>query len=274
MSPPPGPIPSLETIRALLATRVIGATLHVHDEVDSTNRLAVDLAQAGTPDGTVVVAESQTAGRGRQGRQWFSPSGGNLYLSVILTGTNSPGIMTWIPLLASVAVVRAIQEVTGLSTRVKWPNDVLAYRDGHGRKVAGILAEATGGDPNDIRAIVVGIGINANMPLESFPEDLSPIATSLLIETEHPVDRIRLLATLLLEFEHLYAHLRTHGTAGIRESYLPLSDTLGKQVRIELVGGGQTEGTAEAIALDGALCLRAGDGTVVEIRAGDVVHLR
>jgi BirA family biotin operon repressor/biotin-[acetyl-CoA-carboxylase] ligase len=197
-----------------------------------------------------------------------------LYLSVILTGTKSPDAMTWIPLLAAVAVVRTIQEVTGLSTRVKWPNDVLVYRDGHGRKVAGILAEATGGDPNDIRAVVVGIGINVNMPIESFPEDLGPVATSLLIETQHSVDRIRLLAALLLEVERLYAHLLAHGTASIRETYLPLSDTLGKQVRIELVGGGQTMGIAEAIAPDGALRLRTGNGTVVEIRAGDVVHLR
>jgi len=265
---------SEESIRARLTTRVIGATLYVHDEVDSTNRLAADLAQAGAADGTVVVAESQTRGRGRLGRHWVSPSGMNLYVSIILTRMQPPPIITWIPLLAAVAVARTIHNAIGLPTRIKWPNDVLAYREGQARKIAGILAETTGGSPGGVRAVAVGIGINVNMPIEAFPEDLRPIATSLLIETGHTLDRVQFLASLLLEMEQLYEHLLKHGSARVMEPYCELSDTLGKHIQIELAGGGRAEGRAEAFAGDGALCLRTGNGTLLEIRAGDVVHLR
>ena len=285
----PGLALSVETIRAHLKTRTIGATLHVHDEVDSTNRVLADLAREGAPNGTVVVAESQTAGRGRQGRRWVSPAGVNLYLSVMLDGTASSTVTGWFPLLAAVAVARAIKHETGLSTTVKWPNDVEVSQEGQshpptpgaprrapsrGRKIAGILAEATGGDQNNRRIVVVGIGVNVNAPNESFPAELQARATSLLSETGRPADRAELLATLLLEIERLYDSVLAQGTAGIREAYLHLSNTIGKQVRVELVGGEKIQGTAESIALDGALCLRAVDGTVVEIRAGDVVHLR
>jgi BirA family biotin operon repressor/biotin-[acetyl-CoA-carboxylase] ligase len=274
VNPPIGPLLSLETIRARLSTRVIGSTLSVHREVDSTNRLAGDLAQAGTPDGTVIVAEAQTQGHGRLGRSWFSPPGMNLYLSILLARAHPQPLLTWIPLLAGVAVVRAIQEVTDLPTRLKWPNDVQADREGHSRKIAGILTETIGRTPQGDGAVVVGIGINVNMPHETFPEDLRPSASSLLIETGRPVDRIGLLARLLLEVEQRYEHLLEHGTAGLMAAYRELSDTLGRQVRVELVGGGLVEGSAEALAPDGALRLRTDNGTVVEIRAGDVVHLR
>jgi BirA family biotin operon repressor/biotin-[acetyl-CoA-carboxylase] ligase len=265
---------SVEGIRAHLTTRTIGTALHVHDEVDSTNRLAADLARAGAPDGTVVVAEAQTSGRGRLGRPWLSPRGLNLYLSVILTRLQSPALSAWVPLMAGVAVVRAIKKVTGLAPRLKWPNDVVSPRDGPGRKLAGILSEVAGAGPSGEPAIVVGIGLNVNMPTEAFPEDLRPTATSLLVETGGRVNRSHLLAALLGEVEAPYEHLLAHGPADLRAAYRELSDTLGKRVRVELVGSGHLEGTAEAIAADGALRLRARNGTVLEIRAGDVVHLR
>ncbi len=271
--PPEAPL-SVEGIRAHLTTHAIGAALHVHDEVDSTNRFAADLAQAGAPDGTVVVAEAQTRGRGRLGRHWFSPRGLNVYLSVILTRLQSPELSAWTPLMAGIAVVRAIKRVTGLAARLKWPNDIVSPRDGPSRKLAGILSEVAEAGPSRGPAIVVGIGINVNMPMEAFPEDLRPTATSLLVETGRRVDRSQLLAALLFETEGLYEHLLMHGPADLRAAYHDLSDTLGKQVRIELAGRGHLEGTAEAIAADGALRLRARNGTVLEIRAGDVVHLR
>jgi len=265
---------SLETIREYLNTRAIGATLSVHEEVDSTNRLLADLARAGASHGTVVAAESQTAGRGRLGRPWVSPPGVNLYASILLTPATTSSALTWIPLLAAVAVVRAIKALIGLSLEVKWPNDVLASRDGEGRKLAGILVEAISSDQAGEKAVAVGIGINVNMPAEAFPEDLRSSATSLLIETGHPIERAPLLAALLGEVECLYDELCEHGPGAIAINYRSLCGTLGRQVRIELAGSGQVEGTAEGLAPDGALRLRIGEGKILEIRAGDVVHLR
>lgn len=265
---------ALDAIRPHLATRVIGTTLLLHDEVDSTNRVLADLAHQGAPDGTVVVAESQTAGRGRLGRTWLSPRGFNLYVSILLARMLPSETVTWTPMLAAVAVFRAIRALTTLDIRLKWPNDVLAIRGGVGRKLAGILVDAVGTGPANGRAMVVGIGINVNMPVEAFPEDLRATATSLLIETSSLVDRGRLLATLLGELERLYDHVCTHGPSDIAAAYQAVCDTIGKSVRIELIGSEKIEGTAEGLASDGALRLRAKNGKVLEIRVGDVVHLR
>ena len=282
MSPPPDfplsipfdPSLSLDRIRAHLNTREIGATLSIHEEVDSTNRILANLARAGAAHGTVVVAESQTAGRGRLGRPWISPRGVNLYASILLTTARASSAITWVPLLTAVAVVRAITTLSGLSPRVKWPNDVLVPRDGGERKLAGILVEAISGSQAGEKAVVVGIGINVNMPAEAFPESLRPSATSLLIETGHSVARAPLLAALLGEMERLHNQLRDHGADGIAAAYQSLCDTLGKQVRIEMAGSGPIEGAAEGLAPDGALRLRTREGKILEIRTGDVVHLR
>jgi len=264
---------SIKAVRAHLTTRIIGATLSVHDEVDSTNRFLADLAHRGAADGTVVVANSQTAGRGRMGRQWVSPPGLNLYVSILLARPEVAAVLTWIPLLAAVAVVRAIHDLTKLAVRLKWPNDVLVVRNGNGRKLAGILVEAIGGSSAGTRLVVVGVGVNVNIPIETFPQDLRPTATSLLIETGRSVERARLLASLLAKMEVLYDQLCDQGPEGIAAAYRKSCDTIGRRVRIELMGNEQVEGTAEGIASDGALRLRGGDGKMLEIRAGDVVHL-
>jgi len=273
VTPPPDPSLSIEAIRLCLTTRIIGANLSMHDEVDSTNRLLADLAHKSAPDGTVVIAESQTAGRGRMGRHWVSPPGLNLYVSILLTRPQVTAVLTWIPLLAAVAVVRAIRDLTKLAARLRWPNDVLMVRNGNGRKLAGILVEAIGGSPAGARLVAVGIGVNVNMPLEAFPQDLRSTATSLLIETGRSVERTRLLASLLGEMEVLYDQLCDRGPDGIAAAYRESCDTIGRRVRIELMGSAHIEGTAEGIASDGALRLRADDGKMLEIRAGDVVHL-
>ena len=274
MTAQPDSLLSLETIHVHLNTREIGAALSVHGEVDSTNRALADLARAGASHGTVVVAESQTVGRGRLGRPWVSPRGLNLYVSILLSAARASHTITWIPLLASVAVLRAITAVTGLSLMVKWPNDVLVPRDGAERKLAGILVEAIAHGQAGAKAVVVGIGINVNMPAEAFPEDLRASATSLLIEAGHPFARAPLLAALLGELERLYDRLCAEGADGIAADYEAVCATLGKQVRVELVGGGRMDGTAEGLASDGALRLRTAEGKILEIRAGDVVHLR
>ena len=269
----PAPL-TLDAIRPHLATRVIGTTLLLHDEVDSTNRVLADLAQQGAHDGTVVVAESQTAGRGRLGRTWLSPRGLNLYVSILLARALPSETVSWTPMLAAVAVLRAIRTLTTLDVRLKWPNDVLALRSEVGRKLAGILVDGVGTGQASGRAMVVGIGINVNMPVAAFPKELRATATSLLIEGGSSVDRGRLLATLLGELERLYDHACAHGPGDIAAAYQAACDTIGKPVRIELIGSGKIEGTAEGLASDGALRLRTKHEKVLEIRAGDVVHLR
>jgi BirA family biotin operon repressor/biotin-[acetyl-CoA-carboxylase] ligase len=151
---------------------------------------------------------------------------------------------------------------------------VLAIRGGVERKLAGILVDTVGTGPSSGRAMVVGIGINVNMPVAAFSEELRATATSLLIETGSSVDRGRLLATLLGEVERLYDHACTHGPGDIAAAYQAACDTIGKPVRIELIGSEKIEGAVEGLATDGALRLRTKNGKILEIRAGDVVHLR
>jgi BirA family transcriptional regulator, biotin operon repressor / biotin---[acetyl-CoA-carboxylase] ligase len=258
---------SLESVRRRLTTRTFGAHLVVQDQVDSTNRLATTLAQQGARHGTVVVAESQTHGRGRLGRPWVSPAGRNLYVSILIQDGSVGSLATWLPLIAALAVRRSVNEVTGLMTSLKWPNDVMSSRTGTVRKVAGVLAESTE------RGMVIGIGLNVNMALADFPDDLRSTASSLLIELGQPADRTVLLAKLLGSFEELYEAL-AHHPQKVMVEYRGACDTLRKRVRVELTGQPPLEGYAETIANDGALCVKTAGGQICEVRAGDVVHLR
>jgi BirA family transcriptional regulator, biotin operon repressor / biotin---[acetyl-CoA-carboxylase] ligase len=258
---------SLESIRQRLRTRTIGSHLVFHAEVDSTNRAAMALAEGKTAHGTVVVADAQTQGRGRLGRAWLSPPGMNLYFSVVLDRDATLPPITWLPLLVSLAVLRAVKSISGLASRLKWPNDVISDRTLPPRKLAGVLAEATD------HTVVFGVGVNVNMASDALPIPLRPIATSILIETGRWMDRSELLAQILLEAEQLCdpaIHFLDNGM----EAYRNACSTLGKAVKVVLTGGGDVEGLAVAIAADGALCVRKADSSIIEIRAGDVVHLR
>jgi BirA family biotin operon repressor/biotin-[acetyl-CoA-carboxylase] ligase len=258
---------SLESIRQRLKTRTIGSHLVFHDEVDSTNRAAMALAEAKTAHGTVVVADAQTEGRGRLGRAWLSPPGMNLYFSVVLRRDSRLPTISWLPLLVSLAVLRAVNNITGLATQLKWPNDVIIERTHPSRKLAGVLAEATD------RAVVLGVGMNVNMPSEAFPSPLQPIATSILMEAGRWMDRAELLAQILWETEQLCDPAPHSSNEGMT-AYLKACSTLGKAVHVTLSEGGDIEGLAVAIAADGALCVQKPDSSIIEIRAGDVVHLR
>ena len=258
---------SCESIRHRLTTRTIGMNLVVESEVDSTNRATTALAASGAPHGTVMVAEMQTQGRGRLGRAWISPPGVNLYFSILLHRRAALPSLTWLPLFAGLAVVRAVENVSGLICRLKWPNDVIVDRTHPPLKLAGVLAEATEG------AVVIGIGVNVNMASDVLPPHLHGIATSILLETGRSVDRGELLARILGEAEALY-DMADRPLDEKMLAYRKACSTMGKVVQVSLVGGKEFEGCAEAIASDGALCLRRSDGALLEIRAGDVVHLR
>ena len=225
------------------------------------------LVEGKTPHGTVVVADAQTQGRGRLGRAWLSPPGTNLYFSIVLHRGATLPPATWLPLLASLAVSRAVERVSGLAGRLKWPNDVMIDRTDPPRKLAGVLAEATD------QAVVIGIGVNVNMPSDALPTPLQPIATSILIETGRCMDRSEVLAEILWQTEQLCDPAMqplAHGMDGYRKA----CSTLGKVVQVTLTEGNQMTGLAVAIAADGALCVQTPDSSIVEIRAGDVVHLR
>ncbi len=267
---------SADAVRALLQTRTLGWALHILEETDSTNTAALALAQQGAGHGTVVAADRQTAGRGRLGRRWFSPPGQNLYCSVILRRT-PPGDRrwddgSWLPLISAVAAARAIRTVTGLNSLLKWPNDILIGE----RKVGGLLCEG-GGTSSQSAYVVVGIGINVNTRRESFPEDLRDLATSLRSETGRQVNRAALLAGWLSELEGQSNALWAGRREEIGREYTSLCSTLGHRVRVSLAGGQVVEGLADSLGPDGSLNIKRDGGEtgpLVEIHAGDVVHLR
>jgi BirA family biotin operon repressor/biotin-[acetyl-CoA-carboxylase] ligase len=267
-----------ESVTAALRTKTYGRSLHLLQQTGSTNTVALELAQQGAPHGTLVVAEQQTAGRGRLGRQWYSPPGDNLYCSLLLrlpANEGLPSWLSWIPLASASGSARGVERVTGLRLSLKWPNDLLVGA----RKVGGLLCESTVSAQGT--CVVVGIGLNVNTPQNAFPEDLQPIATSLAAETGRPHDRAAVLAALLLELEARLESLLAGAVEPLRREYMSLCTTLDRRVRVTLTGGTVIEGLAEAIGPDGSLqvlqevppCAH-GERKVVDIRAGDVVHLR
>ena len=268
-----------QAIATALCTKTLGRRLHIFDDTPSTNSMAMSLAQGGAPDGTVVVADAQTSGRGRLGRHWYSPPGRNLYCSIILRRTMPPDQVSrwlpWVPLLSAVAVSRAIQVISGLRPALKWPNDILIEQ----RKVGGLLCESSGiGRENGV--VIVGIGLNVNMWRDAFPVDLHDLATSLAAEAGRPFDRAVLLAALLSELE-LRCETFLAGATDIHHEYELRCATIGQRVRVEIANGNCLEGEAVSIGEDGSLNIMADrphdpsmPATLVSVRAGDVVHLR
>lgn len=241
-----------------LATRFIGQKVIYYPRLASTMDVARQEARQGAAEGTVVIAGEQTAGKGRLKRVWLSPSG-SLALSIILY----PAIayLPYLIMLASLAVVRSIEAVTGLKAQVKWPNDVLI----NGGKVCGILIESDLRG-NDVTYAIIGIGINVNFRLSHFPEIL-PIATSLADELGKDVSRLDLIRCLLVETERLYSTLPDGDS--IYQAWRDRLVTLGRKVRVK---SGKTvlEGIAESVTRDGSLLLRHANGSSTQIVAGDV----
>lgn len=234
----------------------------------STN---ADLLARGGPEGQVLVAEEQTAGRGRAGRSWTSEPGASLTFSVLLRPVSvPPGRRGWLPLLTGVAVADAVRAASGVAATLKWPNDVLAGP----RKLAGILAEQSGD------FVVIGIGLNVATRFDAVavPARALP-ATSLLAEGAS-VSRELLLAEILRGLERRYvAFLDDPDPAsaprgGLLAEYRSLCATLGRSVRVELPGGRMLSGTADDIDADGRLLVSAGGGAPTAVSAGDVIHLR
>jgi BirA family biotin operon repressor/biotin-[acetyl-CoA-carboxylase] ligase len=253
-------------LRPLLSTRDLGHALHCHDSLPSTNDLAKELAEQGAAHGEVVVAETQTAGRGRRGRSWASPPARNLYLSVVLRPELPPQRATEITLLASVALCEAVREA-GVAAEIKWPNDVLAG----GRKVGGILTEMAA-EPDRVQWLVVGLGVNLNAAADDFPPELRGEATSLAAERGAAVPRALFAAALLARLEAWLDRHAAEGFAPVREAWRALSGTLGREVRV-VTGDGELRGVAEDVDEAGALLVRGALG-LERVIAGDVHLLR
>jgi BirA family biotin operon repressor/biotin-[acetyl-CoA-carboxylase] ligase len=229
----------------------------------STNADLLALAAAGAPEGVVLAAEEQSAGRGRLGRAWVSPPRAALTFSLLLRPSVPPARLGWLTLLTGVAVASAVREVSGVDARLKWPNDVLVGP----AKLAGILAEACG------EAVVVGIGLNVSTERS----ELLPSATSLHVLGARTA-REPLLAAILAGFEARYQAWRRAGgdpeRCGLREEYLRWCGTIGRQVRVERPGAQPLSGLAAGVDPDGRLLVRDASGVSLPVAAGDVVHVR
>jgi BirA family transcriptional regulator, biotin operon repressor / biotin---[acetyl-CoA-carboxylase] ligase len=276
----PSPPLTRDTIHSTLSTTWLGRRIELFDGLPSTNREAVQLAQAEVEHGTVVAADSQTAGRGRLSRTWFSPPGANLYCSIILRTARPMERLTewlsWLPLISALAAAEAIEQVSSIHVSVKWPNDLLISE----KKVGGILCESgTGARSGPFQ--IIGIGINVNLDHDDWPADLRDSATSIWQERKVVIDRNRLLAQLLHELEQCLDELVTHGTSQLALAYCQRCTTIGHTVRATLGNGSPVVGLAEGIDQDGSLRVRTqatqpGSGTpeVVLLRVADIIHVR
>ncbi|MBI4188615.1 MAG: biotin--[acetyl-CoA-carboxylase] ligase [Chloroflexi bacterium] len=249
---------SSEAVTRDLVTGFVGQRVVYHPRLTSTMDLARQEAQQGAAEGTIVLADEQSAARGRLKRVWLSPIG-SLPLSIILYPPLT--ILPSLIMIASLAVVHSIEQTAGLKPQIKWPNDVLI----NGKKVCGILIE-TDVRGKTVKYAVIGIGINVNLRLADFPE-ITPIATSLSDELGKDVSRLEVLRCLLVELERLYLSLSSGGT--VYEEWRDRLVTLGKKVRVKS-GEEVEEGVAESVDRNGSLFLRGVDGKLTRIVVGDV----
>ncbi|NLK51981.1 MAG: biotin--[acetyl-CoA-carboxylase] ligase [Syntrophomonadaceae bacterium] len=254
-----------EEITNGLSTSYLGQQVIYYDEVETTNEAARRLAQQGAMEGTLVVAERQTRGKGRLGRHWVSPRGEGLWFSFILRPQMLPVEAPRATLVSAVAVARAIRQLTGLEVKIKWPNDLLL----EGKKVTGILTEMNC-EIDRINYLVVGIGINVNLDPDTFPSEISKVATSISFCLNRKVSRVLLLQKCLEELEHYYNTWKNSGFESILVEWRELSYTLGKWTRVKVMEE-TVEGLAEDVEEDGSLRLRLKDGRIYRVIAGDVL---
>lgn len=254
-----------EEIAARLNTAVVGKQLVCLDVTGSTNADAFRLAEEGAVEGTVVLADSQSGGKGRLGRVWSSPPGVNLYCSVILRPSIRPYEAPQLTFLSAVAAARAIGRTMALKPQIKWPNDLLIG----GRKVAGLLNEMSA-ETDAINFVILGLGVNLNMTAGQFPPDLRHPASSLLLETGRKVARMEFAAIMLEELDRLYSGFLSHGFAQVREEWQEHCNANGRELVVGDNGAEVARGMFGGIDGDGALLLRRPDGTIERILSGDV----
>jgi BirA family biotin operon repressor/biotin-[acetyl-CoA-carboxylase] ligase len=253
-----------DLLSGLGKTRVIGRDIQVFEETTSTNDVIEKLARDGVKEGAVVFAESQTQGRGRLGRKWVSPPRKGLWFSILLRPQMRPALVTQLTIVAATALFRAIQLQTGIAPEIKWPNDILI----RGKKVAGILTELSA-ELDQVKYVILGMGVSVNLNAADFPADVRKIATSLRIESGKPLDRAELAIRILHELDHDYERINAGEFEAVADEWEAHCATLGQNVVIN-IGERTIRGTAESLDADGALLLRTQHGRLERIIGGDV----
>jgi BirA family biotin operon repressor/biotin-[acetyl-CoA-carboxylase] ligase len=262
----------VDSLHPLLLEWEIGSTVPSakvwhFESLPSTQSIMKDLAKKGAPEGSLVLGETQTAGRGRTARSWFSPPGKGLYFSLLLRPHLPPGHVQLLNLIAGVAVCRAIREEMSLSCNLKWPNDVLWEN----RKICGILSEAAS-DSDSIRYAVVGIGINVNTSREDFSPEIREVAISLREILGKDLSRKNLLLGTYKEFMKEYQIMTSQGAEAFLRSYRTFCSTLKRQISLTFQGA-TLHGWAEDVTEEGSLMVHT-EGETKIFHSGDVSHLR
>lgn len=252
-------------IAAQLDAVVMGSRIVCMEQTASTNGDAFRLAEQGAAEGTVVLADTQSGGKGRMGRLWSSPPGVNLYCSIILRPAIMPYEAPQLTFLSAVAVARSIERISAIAPEIKWPNDVLIK----GRKIAGLLNEMSA-ETDAVNFVILGIGVNLNMTAEQFPDDLRHPATSILLESGRPVGRSGFCAIMLNELDRLYADFRTHGFGPVREEWQRRCNAHGRELSVSDGGSEVVRGMFAGIDGSGALLVSGADGAISKILSGDV----
>ncbi|MEK4365252.1 biotin--[acetyl-CoA-carboxylase] ligase [Paenibacillus sp. FSL M8-0212] len=251
-------------LQLALDTTLFGRKAVLLTSTLSTQGDVLKLAEKGQAEGAVVIAEEQTGGRGRFGRQWFSPPGKGIWMSVLLRPDLPLQHTPQLTLLTGVAVCRAVRACSGADAGIKWPNDVLI----DGRKVCGILLESTVED-HEVRYCIAGIGVDVNFDPEDYPEDLTTIATSLKMETGQSVDRTKLTAAILTELEQLYFLYQKEGFGVISALWEALSVSMNREITVTNPHG-VIEGKAIGLDPSGALIVDKHDGEHSLIISGEI----
>ena len=252
-----------EEVGSRLQTERMGREIRYYSTVDSTNQYAKRIAEEGAPDGALVIADEQTAGKGRSGRSWVTAPGEAVAFTLLLRPKLSPDRISMVTLVMGLAVARAVNALYQAGAGIKWPNDVVI----RGRKLCGILTEMSA-EVMRVQYIVIGVGINVN--ISSFPEEIRERATSLKLELGHEVSRAELIAEVMSQFERLYGQFEADGDLrGIREEYNALCLNAGSAVRV-LDPNREYTGTSQGINSRGELLVETEDGKIREVYAGEV----
>lgn len=254
----------LQAIQIDNRTERFGSQIKLLDTTLSTQEEVRKLAEHGVPEGALVIAEEQTSGRGRHGREWYSPAGKGIWMSFLLRPELPLSSAPQLTLLTAVAVCRAIRKVTNVMAGIKWPNDILV----NDRKCCGILLESAGEDEL-IKYCIAGIGIDVNLTEQDIPEYLQDVATSLQIESKQVVDRHALIGAVLAEFEQLYELYKQEGFSKIGHLWEALSVTIGRQVMVRTLQG-EVTGVASGLESSGALTIKDEHGKFFTIFSGEV----
>ncbi|MFY0757842.1 biotin--[acetyl-CoA-carboxylase] ligase [Metabacillus dongyingensis] len=247
-----------------LKTEFMGRHIHFEEVLSSTQKIAHTLAGDGAKEGTIVVADQQTSGRGRLARAWYSPKQTGIWMSMILRPKIPINKTPQLTLLTAVALIQAIEEVTGLTPEIKWPNDILI----NGKKIVGILTELQA-EADRVHSVIIGVGMNVNHTLDQFPEELQAIATSIAAETGEQADRAQVIQAIMMNFEKLYTSYLIHGFKPVKLLWESYAISLNKNLIARTLQG-TIRGRAIGIDDEGVLLLETNEGNIEKIYSADI----